>query len=164
MNRKVGRAVPSAPRIWRGKPWLQGGALGTARPTCFIPFNGTKHSPITRKKTGLRWSHDPAMMPHMNVKSLTVVALMKAKPGKEAEVRQELLSLVAPSRKDAGCLNYDLHQALDNPTHFMFHENWTSKAQLDRHLQKPDLQAVLSRVGKMVAEPPQITLWERISD
>ena len=98
----------------------------------------------------------------MNAKSLTVVAQIKARPGKESQVRQELLSLVAPSRKDAGCLNYDLHQAVDNPALFLFHENWVSKAQLDAHLRKPDLQAVLARVGQLVAEPPQITLWEKI--
>jgi quinol monooxygenase YgiN len=99
----------------------------------------------------------------MNNKPLTVIAQVKAQPGKEAEVRQLLLSLVAPSRKDAGCLNYDLHQATDNPTMFLFHENWTSKAHLDVHLQKPDLQAVLGKLGKLVAEPPQITLWEKIA-
>ncbi len=99
----------------------------------------------------------------MNAKPLTVVAQIKAKPGKETQVRQELLALVAPSRNDAGCLNYDLHQALDNPALFLFHENWTSKAHLDEHLQKPDLQAVLARVGQLVAEPPQITLWEKLA-
>jgi quinol monooxygenase YgiN len=98
----------------------------------------------------------------MNAKSLTVVARIKAKPGKEDQVRQELLSLVAPSRKDAGCLNYDLHQALDNPALFLFHENWTDEGHLESHMQKPDLQAVLGRVGQLVAEPPQITLWKRI--
>jgi quinol monooxygenase YgiN len=98
----------------------------------------------------------------MNTKPLTVVAQIKAKPDKETQVRQELLSLVAPSRKDAGCLSYDLHQALDNPALFMFHENWTSKAHLDQHLQKPDLQAALARLQQLVAEPPQITLWEKI--
>ena len=86
----------------------------------------------------------------------------QSQAGQGKRVRQELLSLVAPSRKDAGCLNYDLHQALDNPALFLFHENWTSKAHLDQHLQKPDLQAVLARVGQLVAEPPQITLWEKI--
>ena len=98
----------------------------------------------------------------MNAKSLTVVAQIKAKSGKEAEIRQELLSLVAPSRKDAGCLNYDLHEGLNTPGLFMFHENWASKEHLDRHLKKPDLQATLARVGQMQAEPPLITLWERI--
>jgi quinol monooxygenase YgiN len=99
----------------------------------------------------------------MNAKPLTVLARIKAKPGQEAQVRNELLSLVAPSRKDDGCMNYDLHQAADDPTSFLFHENWASKAHLDRHLQKPDLQAVLARVGQMVAEPPQITFWEKIA-
>ena len=98
----------------------------------------------------------------MNAKTLTVVALVKAKAGKETEVRNELLSLVAPSRRDSGCVNYDLHQATDNPASFLFHENWTSKADFERHLAKPDLQAVLGRVGQLVAEPPQITLWEKI--
>jgi quinol monooxygenase YgiN len=98
----------------------------------------------------------------MNSKPLTVVAQIRAKPGKESAVRQELLSLVAPSRKDAGCLNYDLHQELESPALFLFHENWASKAHLDAHLQKPDLQAVLARVGQLVAEPPRITLWEKI--
>jgi quinol monooxygenase YgiN len=99
----------------------------------------------------------------MNAKHLTVVAYVKARPGMEGQMRQELLSLVHPSRKDEGCINYDLHQSVENPAQFCFHENWTDKDCLDRHLQKPDLQAVLARVGQMVAEPPQITHWERIS-
>jgi quinol monooxygenase YgiN len=98
----------------------------------------------------------------MNAKSLTVIAQIKAKPGKESQVRQELLSLVAPSRKDDGCLNYDLHQGLEDPALFLFHENWASGAHLDRHLQKPELRAVLARVGQLAAEPPQISLWEKI--
>ncbi len=99
----------------------------------------------------------------MNAKSLTVVAQIKARPGAEAQVRKELLSLVAPSRKDAGCLNYDLHEGLNTPGLFMFHENWASKAHLDEHLKKPDLQAALARVAHMAAEPPQITLWEKLA-
>src|SRR5579859_1057391 len=99
----------------------------------------------------------------MNEKTLTVIAHVKARPGREADVRKELLSLVAPSRKDPGCVNYDLHQAVDDPASFLFHENWASKAHLDQHLSKPDLQAVLARLGPLVAEPPQIILWERIA-
>jgi quinol monooxygenase YgiN len=102
------------------------------------------------------------MLDSMNTTSLTVVARIKAKPGQESLVRQQLLSLVAPSRKDAGCQNYDLHQALDDPGHFLFYENWTSKAYLDQHLQKPDLQAVLAKVQALAAEPPQITLWQKV--
>jgi quinol monooxygenase YgiN len=98
----------------------------------------------------------------MNAKSLTVVARFKAKSGKEAEIRNLLLSLVAPSRKDAGCLNYDLHQAVDDPAMFLFHENWKSKALLDQHLQTAHVQGALGKLGTLAAEPPQITLWENL--
>ncbi len=94
--------------------------------------------------------------------TLTVVAQFHAQPGKEAEVKKALLSLVEPSRKDAGCVNYDLHQGTQDRSLFMFHENWTSQAHLDRHLAKPDLQAVLGKVEQRLAEPPQVTLWEKI--
>lgn len=87
---------------------------------------------------------------------------MKAKPGQEAALGQALRGLVAPSRQDAGCLNYDLHQSTDNPALFLFHENWTSKAQLDAHLAQPHLQAFLAQAGALLAEPPQITLWEKV--
>jgi quinol monooxygenase YgiN len=103
------------------------------------------------------------MMRDMSEKPLTVVAQVRAKPGMEGQVRQELASLVAGSRRDAGCLNYDLHQAVDDPALFLFHENWASRADLDRHLGKPDLQALLARVGQLAAEPPQITLWEKVA-
>jgi quinol monooxygenase YgiN len=99
----------------------------------------------------------------MNVESLTVVAQIQAKPGKESQVRHELLSLVAQSRKEAGCLNYDLHQALDNHALFLPHENWTSEAHSERHLQKPDFQAVLARLRQLVDEPRQTTLWKKMS-
>jgi quinol monooxygenase YgiN len=103
------------------------------------------------------------MMRRMNTKTLTVMALVKAKPGTETEMREELLSLVVPSRRDPGCINYDLHCGADNPAAFLFFENWTTKELWEQHLAKPDLQAVLARVGTLTAEPPQITLWERIA-
>jgi quinol monooxygenase YgiN len=98
----------------------------------------------------------------MNAKSLTVVAMMKAKTGQESVLHQELLALIPTTRQEPGCLNYDLHQAVDNPAAFMFHENWTSKKHLDDHLARPHLQAFLAKAGDLLAEPPLITLWEEI--
>lgn len=98
----------------------------------------------------------------MNAKSLTVVATMKARPGMETALRRELLALIPTTRQEPGCLNYDLHQAVDHPASFLFHENWTSKQHLDDHLARPHLQAFLGKAGELLAEPPQITLWEKI--
>ena len=98
----------------------------------------------------------------MKDKHITVIARVKAKPGKEEDVLKELSSLIAPSRQDAGCLNYELHRSASDPASFMFHENWASRELLDRHLDKPDLQAALARLSAWVAEPPEISLWDKI--
>ena len=64
---------------------------------------------------------------------LTVVAMLRAKPGEETIVKHELEKLVSLSRAEAGCLNYDLHQTINDPELFVFHENWTDEAALEAH-------------------------------
>jgi quinol monooxygenase YgiN len=96
------------------------------------------------------------------MKNLTVVATIKAKAGKEAALRNALLALIPTTRKEPGCLNYDLHQAADHAGLFLFHENWTSKQHLDDHLARPHLKAFLARADALPAEPPQIKLWEKV--
>ncbi len=98
----------------------------------------------------------------MNKTSLTVVATFQARPGKETELRAALIGLLAPTRKEAGCLNYDVHQSADDPAKFLFHENWTNKAHLDAHLQSPHIKALLPRVDELCTGFPQITLWGAI--
>jgi quinol monooxygenase YgiN len=70
----------------------------------------------------------------MSTKTITVIATFQATPGKEAELRNALIGLVAPTRKEAGSINYDLHSSPEDPAKFLFHENWTGKAGLDAHL------------------------------
>lgn len=96
------------------------------------------------------------------MKTLTVVATFEARPGKEAELRAALIGLVAPTRQEVGCLNYDLHVSAENPAKFLFHENWTNKAALDVHLQTPHIQNLLPRVDELCVAAPEITCWDRL--
>ena len=97
----------------------------------------------------------------MKTTKLSVFALVKAKPGLEETVKQELLALVAPTLKEEGCINYDLHQSLDNTAWFRFYENWTSKELLDKHLDSPHVNRFKARINQILVEPPEITLWEK---
>lgn len=99
----------------------------------------------------------------MSEKIVTVVATFEARPGKEAEMRAALTGLVGPTRLEAGCLNYDLHQSPEQAGKFLFHENWTSKAALDAHLQSAHIKALLPRVDELCVAFPEIKLWERIA-
>ena len=93
---------------------------------------------------------------------VTVIAMVQAKPGKEAEVKKVLLGLRGPTLAEKGCINYDLHQAVDDPAQFMFHENWASKGDLDAHLQSVHLQTWRKRAVELLAEPARVTRWTQI--
>jgi len=97
------------------------------------------------------------------MKTITVVATFEARPGKEKELKEALLTLIAPTRKEAGCLNYDLHVSPEHPGKFLFHENWTTKEALDAHLRAPHVAALLPRVGEICAAPPDIRVWDKIA-
>lgn len=94
---------------------------------------------------------------------VTIVALIKAKPEYQEKVRETLLNLVSSTRKEAGCINYDLHQSGDDASLFMFYENWASKKDLDEHLETPYLKDFLSKADEMLSEPVEIKFWEMIS-
>lgn len=64
---------------------------------------------------------------------LFIVVGLKAKEGKEDELRRDLASLVAPSRKEDGNIRYDLFEDQDAPGHFVFVEEWVSTEARDRH-------------------------------
>ena len=96
------------------------------------------------------------------MKTLTVVATFQARPGKEAALREVLISLIAPTRKEVGCLSYDLHALPEDPAKFLFHENWANKTALDAHMQTPQIQNLLPRVDELCVEFPQIVVWDKI--
>ena len=100
----------------------------------------------------------------MAEKKVTVLATFKAKPGLEEKVRDAIMALMPPTRAEAGCVNYDLHQSVDDKSVFMLYENWVSKKDLDEHLAMPYLQDFLGKANELFAEPVDIKLWEMVSE
>ena len=98
----------------------------------------------------------------MASQQVTVVVRLKAKTGKEAQVRQELFNLLAPTRAEQGCLNFDMHEALGDPTLFMFHENWTSEECLARHFETPHIKRWVELTKTLLAEPLDLTKWRKV--
>lgn len=73
--------------------------------------------------------------------TITVVAKIEAKETTKALVTAQLLQLVAQTRTEQGCLQYDLHQDLTNKNLFFMLETWESTASLDLHGSSAHLQA-----------------------
>jgi quinol monooxygenase YgiN len=78
----------------------------------------------------------------MPKEGMILVAMVKAKAGEEDAVKQALMSLVEPTRKEPGCLCYNLHQSKTDKTQFMFYEQWASKEALSAHGKTPHMKAL----------------------
>ena len=85
-----------------------------------------------------------------------VVARVVARPGKIEELRVVLQGLVEPTRREPGCVTYELLQNMADPTDFTFVEEWSSNADLDAHLQSAHLRNARSRLSDLVAAAPDI--------
>ncbi len=98
----------------------------------------------------------------MSEQALTVVARATAKPEKLTQVEQMLTGLVAPTRQEPGCISYVLHRSPEDSCSFLFVEKWRSQADLNEHLQKPYLQALVSQAEALLSGPLDVTMWHEI--
>ncbi len=73
---------------------------------------------------------------------IILTAMVKARPGQEEAVKEVLLELVEPTRKEPGCLGYNLHRSKSDKAQFMFYEQWASKEALDAHGKMPYMKAL----------------------
>lgn len=55
---------------------------------------------------------------------LPMIVKFTVKEEKLEFVKSELIKVLKPTRKEQGCLRYDLHQDLNNPNILMFYEIW----------------------------------------
>ncbi len=88
---------------------------------------------------------------------IRVVAHFAVQPDKVDEfIRAASATLVEPTRKEPGCLQYQLCQDVADPTRFAMVEEWESEEHLATHLAQESLQAAVAALGPMAAEAPTV--------
>jgi quinol monooxygenase YgiN len=88
--------------------------------------------------------------------ALRVVARISVRPNMVAEAKAALVALIAPTRKEAGCISYVLLQNNADPTDLTFVEEWENDAALDAHLKTPHVTAALAKMPALLTAPPDI--------
>ncbi|PQJ42573.1 antibiotic biosynthesis monooxygenase [Vibrio campbellii] len=77
-----------------------------------------------------------------------LVAEIKAFPDHIEQVTQLLTELLAPTRQEEGCCQYELYLDEKIEGLFMFQEMWASQEALDKHLQSPHIAQCFSALEK----------------
>lgn len=68
-----------------------------------------------------------------------VVATLTIKPGSLEALRAPAAACVAETRKEKGCISYELFASLDDPEKLVFVERWESREDLTAHSEQPHL-------------------------
>ena len=94
----------------------------------------------------------------------TIIGTVTASPETREELASLLMAQVAPTRAEAGCINYDFHVDAADPCVFVFYENWTDRAALDAHLAMPHLQPLFSQLDRLLTCPVEIRPLTMLSE
>ena len=95
-----------------------------------------------------------------NDTTVHVTAMLRARPDTRTQLQRELEAVKGPTRKEPGCLRYELYQQADQAEKFLFIEQWQTADDLNRHLQQPYIQSLIQKLDSLLAEPMQITQWQ----
>ena len=98
-------------------------------------------------------AHDRAIAAYsaLPAGAFAVVAEIRAKPGKERELREATLPLVAAVRAEPNNLLYFLHEDRESPGRFVFYEIFASRADFDAHNATPHVQAWFARLPELAS-------------
>lgn len=94
--------------------------------------------------------------------SIYLTAIVKAKPAHRGEVTAVLQNMVKETRKEAACLQYDLHQGIEDENVFVFYEIWETQEGLDLHGQQPYIVEFGRLAESKLQEAPGIYLTKKI--
>ncbi|MGL5061666.1 MAG: putative quinol monooxygenase [Microcoleus sp.] len=99
----------------------------------------------------------------MSKSTLHVVARLTAIPDKVEELKSLLLSVIEPTRREEGCIKYELFQSQADPEYFTFVEEWESEELLQIHLASTHIQAALSQLEGLAVAPPDICRYQLLA-
>jgi quinol monooxygenase YgiN len=97
----------------------------------------------------------------LSKKGVTLVVLLRARAGHEPFLEAELRALVPPTRKEEGCLRFDLHRAADGSGAFLIHEVWESLEHHTAHTKTDHFLRWNARKDALLATR-EATFWTQI--
>jgi quinol monooxygenase YgiN len=88
-----------------------------------------------------------------------LLVTLKAKPGKEKELEAAFAPCVAATKKESGCLAYELNRDPDDPTVYVMYERFKSVAALNDHLKQAHTMKLLAALGTLTDGGPMAKVY-----
>lgn len=88
-----------------------------------------------------------------------VVSKSVVKQDKVAEYKQQVVRLIEETRKEAGCISYDLCEDMDNSNILTFIEKWENKQYLDAHMKTAHFVEIVPKL-KDLRESSELSIYK----
>ncbi|MBW1988813.1 MAG: antibiotic biosynthesis monooxygenase [Deltaproteobacteria bacterium] len=95
---------------------------------------------------------------------LQVLALIKAKPGKEGEMESALTAFVDKVAEEPGTLRYVVHKDLSDPTRFMVYESYADEDAFAAHSKSPHMAELFGKMAGLLDGEPSISMYEAVAE
>jgi len=95
---------------------------------------------------------------------LYVSAELVSKPEEADALRKLMVDFVAGARKEPGCKHYSLLEDQKRLGRFVTFERWTDQAALDGHMKTPAIEAIVPKLGPILAQPFTQQFLSMVSD
>ncbi|MBV7392908.1 putative quinol monooxygenase [Mameliella sediminis] len=95
--------------------------------------------------------------------TLKIVARMVAAPGQADGLADHMKQLVEDTRKEPGCLRYDLLRGTDNPDILIFVEEWENRDLWQAHMAGEAIRAFNARIGNGAFAAGEVHPLQQIS-
>ncbi len=94
--------------------------------------------------------------------AVTLVVVLRAKEGQHPLLEAELRALLVPTRKEVGCLRFDLHGSVDQPGAFLLHEVWEAREHHTAHTRTPHFLRWNARKDALLASR-EAAFWHQLA-
>lgn len=94
---------------------------------------------------------------------IVVIAKVIGKKTTVEDLKNLLESLVAPTLKENGCIQYILHQDTEQENIFFFYENWENAEALKAHSNTDRFKQFLKEAEALTEKPMEVSVLNKIS-
>ena len=93
--------------------------------------------------------------------AVTLAVILRPREGQDMMLEAELRALVGPTRKEEGCLRYDLHRSVEGPGAFLLHEIWETREHHTAHTKTDHFLRWNARKDALLASR-EVGFWKQI--
>lgn len=97
-------------------------------------------------------------------KPFTLVLTFQAKADMEGKLLEAFKPAMEATRKEKGCVAYELNRQPDEPTKFLMYERWKSVPDLEAHLDSAHIKTLVEKLNELLSGGLNVQVFQPVGE